>query len=452
MQTQFPAGGQTLILGAATAAYQIEGATQVDGRGTSIWDTFVRRPGVIRDGSTGDVACNSYHRYEEDLDLLTGMGADCYRFSIAWPRIIPGGTGDVEPRGLDYYDRLVDAALERDILPLPTLYHWDLPQALEDRGGWLDRGTAEAFAEYATTVHSRLGDRLGVWATLNEPWCSAYLGYAAGVNAPGRREGAGAHRAAHHLNVAHGLAARNLREAGVMHVGVVHNLAPFWPVSTEASRAADQLDAIRNRIWLGPLIDGAYDDGLLEVAPALSDVTLVRDGDLDLVRGSIDWLGINYYTPFRPCASDPTAAAHPEIDAYPGVMPVHLEVREPRTDIGWEVNASGLTDVLVDAHRRTGLPLIVAENGAAYADAVHEGSINDVGRIRYIRDHLEATESARAAGADVRGHLIWTLLDNFEWAEGYTKPFGVIHLDLRDQTRTPKASYEWIRDQRRRSR
>ncbi|MBB3042061.1 GH1 family beta-glucosidase [Nocardioides soli] len=448
--TQHLPAGPTLAFGAATAAYQIEGAAREDGRGTSIWDTFAARPGAIRDGRDGSVACDSYHRFEEDLDLVAGLGAGWYRFSVAWPRIVPAGTGAVEPRGLDYYDRLVDAALARGVRPTATLYHWDLPQPLEDRGGWLERSTAEAFADYAMVVHDRLGDRVRVWATHNEPWCAAYLGYAAGIHAPGRREGGAGHRAAHHLNLGHGLAAARLHDAGVTDLGIVHNLAPFWPESPAAAGAADELDAVRNRIWTGPLAEGAYDEGLLRVAPELADPALVRDGDLALVRGSADWIGVNYYTPFRPALADPGLDVHPEIEAYPGVTPVSFVVREPRTDIGWEVDAAGLEAVLVQTHERTGLPIVVTENGAACADdAVVAGPdgrpmVDDGDRIDYLREHLAATEAARGAGADVRGYFVWTLLDNFEWAEGYTKTFGIVHLAPSTLTRTPKASYHWL--------
>jgi beta-glucosidase len=446
--------GSRLAYGAATASYQVEGATDEDGRGPSIWDTFTARPGAIRDGSDGSVACDSYHRYPEDLDLVRGLGAEWYRFSIAWPRILPDGTGRVEPRGLDFYDRFVDAMLERDIFPAATLYHWDLPQRLEDRGGWLDRGTAEAFADYSMIVHDRLGDRVRLWATHNEPWVAAYLGYAAGVHAPGRRGGADGHRAAHHLNLAHGLAAARLHEAGVRDVGLVLNLVPVWPERPDDPAevaAADGADALRNRVWLDPLVDGRYDAGLLAVAPELDDPALVRDGDLALVRGSADWLGVNYYTPLRPTLADPGIARHPEADAYPGTQPLSFVVREPRTDIGWEVEPAGLEELLVATHERTGLPLVVTENGAAYADdrlvAGAAGRVvDDQDRIGYLRDHLAATERARAAGADVRAYFVWTLLDNFEWAEGYTKTFGIVHVDAADQTRTPKASYHWLRE------
>ena len=436
----------TLAYGAATASYQIEGAATEDGRGASIWDTFTQRPGVIRDASDGSVACDSYHRYAEDVDLLAGLGVGWYRFSIAWPRIVPAGTGAVEPRGLAYYDRLVDALLERGVAPAATLYHWDLPQPLEDAGGWLERSTAEAFADYAMVVHDRLGDRVDLWATHNEPWCSAYLGYAAGVHAPGRREGGDAHRAAHHLLLGHGLAAQRLHAAGADQVGIVLNLAPVWPEEGLAPEAADGIDAIRNRVWLGPLVDGEYDAGLRAVAPVLEDPALVRDGDLDLVRGSVDWLGINYYTPVRPGpVADSGGERHPETDAYPGAAPVGFVVREPITDIGWEVEPRGLEELLVTTHERTGLPLVIAENGAAYADPVDaEGFVDDQDRIAYLRDHLDAVERARSAGADVRAYFVWTLLDNFEWAEGYTKKFGLVRVDPQDQSRTPKASYDWL--------
>jgi beta-glucosidase len=440
--------GETLAFGAATAAYQIEGATTEDGRGVSVWDTFAATPGATRDGKDGSVACDSYHRYPEDAALVADLGAQWYRFSVAWPRIVPAGTGAVEPRGLDYYDRLVDTLLARGVTPTGTIYHWDLPQALEDAGGWLARDTAYALADYAQVVYDRLGDRVKVWATLNEPWCAAYLGYAAGVHAPGRREGGRAHRAAHHLMLAHGLAAQALHDAGCRDVGLALNLAPIWPEPGTPEHAADGVDAIRNRVWLDPLVDGAYDEGLLRVAPELGDPDLVRDGDLDLVRGSADWLGVNYYTPVRPGPVVPTPHGrerHPETDAYPGVAPVSFHVREPRTHIGWEVEPGGLEELLIDTHKRTGLPLMVTENGAAYADdVVVDGVVQDEGRRAYLESHIAATEQARASGADIRCYIVWTLLDNFEWAEGYTKTFGVVHIDPEDLTRTPKASYHWL--------
>src|SRR6478735_3495837 len=440
--------GRALEFGAATASYQIEGAIAEDGRGVSIWDTFAATPGATRDGKDGSVACDSYHRYAEDAALVADLGASWYRFSVAWPRIVPAGTGAVETRGLDYYDRLVDAQLERGVTPTGTFYHWDLPQALEDAGGWLQRETAYAFADYATLVHDRLGDRVKVWATLNEPWCAAYLGYAAGVHAPGRREGGQAHRAAHHLMLGHGLVAQALHAAGSQDVGIVLNLAPIWPEPGTPELAADGVDAVRNRVWLDPLVDGAYDDGLLRVAPELADPGLAREGDLELIKDSADWIGVNYYTPVRPGPVTPTPAGeerHPETDAYPGVDPVTFHVRDPRTHIGWEVEPAGLEELLIETHKRTGLPILVTENGAAYADGtVVDGLVQDADRIAYLQGHIEATERAREAGADIRAYIVWTLLDNFEWAEGYTKFFGIVHVDPETQDRTPKASYRWL--------
>ena len=453
MTAQLPGPGSRLAFGTATASYQVEGASAVDGKGPSIWDTFSRVPGAVVDGGDGTVACDSYHRVDEDADLVAGLGVGWYRFSVAWPRVVPDGRGTVDLRGLDYYDRLVDAVLARGVHPLVTLYHWDLPQALEDGGGWLVRDTAERFADYATVVHEHLRDRVAVWSTLNEPWCSAYLGYAAGIHAPGRREGGDAHRAAHHLMLAHGLAAARLHEAGADSVGIALNLAPVWPDRPEARQVADGVDAIRNRVWLGPLVDGAYDEGVLRVAPVLADPGVVRDGDLELVRGSADWLGVNYYTPARVDTASSAGGAAPdgggdaEVSAFPGVADLRFTPRHPRTDIGWEIEPRGLEELLVDTHRRTGLPLLVTENGAACADTARtpDGAVDDQDRIDDLREHVAAVERARSAGADVRVHVVWTLMDNFEWAEGYTKTFGLVHVDRQTLARTPKRSYEWFR-------
>jgi beta-glucosidase len=449
-----------LAWGVATAAYQVEGATTEDGRGVSIWDTFAGRPGAVVDGSDGAVACDSYHRIPEDVDIIAGLGVDHYRFSIAWPRVQPAGSGAAEPRGLSYYERLVDALLARGITPMATLYHWDLPQQLEDEDGWLNRDTAERFADYAAIVHDHLGDRVHIWATHNEPWCAAYVGYGSGRHAPGRLEGGRTHLAAHHLLLGHGLASARLHEAGADAVGIVLNLTPVWPDRPEAAEVADGVDAIRNRVWLGPLVDGAYDEGTLRVAPVLADPAHVRDGDLDLVRGSADWLGVNYYTPARvdllPVAepvetsgastgSTDGVGGDAGVEEFPGVADFRFTPRPPFTDIGWEVEPRGLEELLVDTHARTGLPLIVTENGAAFPDhdRTPDGVVDDLDRIGYLRDHIAAVHSARDRGADVRGYVLWTLMDNFEWAEGYTKHFGVVHVDRETLVRTPKASYHW---------
>lgn len=439
-----------LAWGVASAAYQVEGATTEDGRGVSIWDTFAARPGAVVDGSDGTVACDSYHRFDEDADLVAGLGVDHYRFSIAWPRVVPAGSGPVEARGLAYYDRLVDALLARGVAPMATLYHWDLPQPLEDRGGWLERDTAERFADYAAAVHEHLGDRVHLWATHNEPWCAAYVGYGSGRHAPGRQEGGRTHVTAHHLLLGHGLAAARLHEAGADAVGIVLNLTPVWPDRPEAADVADGVDAIRNRVWLGPLVDGAYDEGTLRVAPVLADPAVVRDGDLDLVRGSADWLGVNYYTPARvdlpgDAPTDGPAGGDAGVEEFPGVAPFRFTPRPPFTDIGWEVEPRGLEELLVETHRRTGLPLVVTENGAAYPDTARgtDGEVDDQDRIGYLSSHVAAVQQARARGADIRGYVLWTLMDNFEWAEGYTKHFGIVHVDRDTLARTPKASYHW---------
>jgi beta-glucosidase len=443
MDTRLGPAGR-IALGTATASYQIEGGYDEDGKGPSIWDEFTERPGVIADASSGRDACDSYHRLGDDLELITGLGVEWYRFSLAWPRILPEGVGRVEPRGLDYYDRLVDGLLERGVKPLPTLYHWDLPLALQENGGWLDRSTAEAFADYAEVAVDRLGDRVGTWATFNEPWVVAYLGYAGGVFAPGLRAGGQAHVAAHHLNLGHALAVPRLHERGVQ-VGTVLNLVPVRAERPEAEEIAAGIAALRNSIWLDPLVRGEYGDDVLAVAPELADETVVRPGDLDGARGTADFVGINYYTPVRPDVPRDDAPPHPELECYPGVPDFSFAVPEPTTDIGWEIDATGLTQVLQETWDRVGLPLVVAENGAAMTDDVSAdgGRIDDQDRIAYLRDHLTATRTALEAGVDVRAYFCWTLMDNFEWAQGYTKRFGLVHVDRTSLDRTPKSSYHW---------
>ena len=445
--------------GTATASYQIEGGLDEGGRGSSIWDTFAARPGAVVDASDGSTACASWFRPEDDLDLVAGLHASWYRFSVAWPRIQATGAGPALTAGLDYYDRLVDGCLSRGISPMVTLYHWDLPQALEDEGGWLSRDTAQAFAAYAELVAARLGDRVEAWGTLNEPWCSAYLGYAAGVHAPGRTLGGQAHVAAHHLNLAHALGAQALRaslgERAEGRIGVVHNLVPMRPEddSPETAAAADAVDAIRNRVWTHPLVHGAYDDGLLAIAPELTSTDVVHDGDLALMHGSADWLGINYYTPMRvAAAADGTVpdAGGSTTSPFPGAPACLLPEPAPVTDIGWEIDATGLRDVLTETYELSGLPLVVSENGAACADPVgKDGVVHDADRIDYLRDHIAAVDEAVEAGADVRAYLLWTLMDNYEWAEGYTKTFGIVHVDRSDDElrRTPKDSYHWYADE-----
>ncbi|MGI5231636.1 GH1 family beta-glucosidase [Actinoallomurus sp. CA-142502] len=431
----------SFVWGAATAAYQIEGAADEDGRVPSIWDTYSHTPGRVRDGDTGDVATDHYHRWAQDVETMSALGLDAYRFSIAWPRIH-------DRRGIDFYSRLVDALLERGIAPVATLYHWDLPQSLEDAGGWPARDTAYRFAEYAERIGAALGDRVHTWTTLNEPWCSAFLGYASGVHAPGRTEPAAALAAAHHLNLAHGLAARVLPGR----VSVTLNL---HHVRGDAE-AARRVDAVANRVFLGPMLDGAYPADLLEDTARITDWSFVRDGDEATIAAPLDVLGVNYYTPtlVRPWNGGTpraTADGHGDGTASPWVGCDDVEfVRQPGpyTEMGWSIDPTGLTDLLLRLHRdHPDMPLMITENGAAFDDQIDaDGRIHDQRRIDYLRDHLAAVGRAMKAGADVRGYFVWSLLDNFEWAHGYSKRFGIVHVDYATQERTWKDSAHWYRD------
>lgn len=421
--------------GVATSAYQVEGAVDEDGRGPSTWDEFCTRPGAILDGSDARVACDSYRRAEQDLELLVGLGVSAYRFSVAWPRVQPTGQGMVNAAGLDHYDALVDSLLGKGIRPFPTLFHWDLPLELEQAGGWPHRDTARRFADYALAVTDRLGDRVSTWATLNEPWCTAYLGYAAGVFAPGARDPSRAHAAAHHLLLGHALAAQAMGEQRPgCDVGIVLNLAPVRVEPGGDPVAADLVDALQNRQWLDALVDGSYP----EVLPARS---AVRDGDLHLIRGSADWIGINYYTPFRIGTSEQTSGAvGQDTGAYPGAPAFSFRPRPPLTTMGWEVDATGLEQVLRETARRApGVPLRVTENGVACTDSGGP----DQDRIDYLESHLAAVDRAAAAGVPVQDYFAWSLLDNFEWAQGWTQTFGLVAVDRQTQQRRPKASYSW---------
>jgi beta-glucosidase len=443
----FPSGFRW---GAATAAYQIEGAAAEDGRTASIWDTFSREPGRVRDGDTGDVACDHYHRSAEDLALLSGMGLGAYRLSVAWPRVQPGGRGPVNVKGLDFYHRLVDDLLARDVEPWVTLYHWDLPQELEDAGGWPARETARLFADYAAIVHDALGDRVHNWITLNEPWCSAMLGYGCGEHAPGRSDGGDAARAAHHLLLGHGLAVQAMRaQRPGNSFGITLNLHAFVP----ASDAPADLDVVRrieagsNRIFLDPLLSGDLSDDVREAFAGITDFDHVRDGDLEVTSTPIDLLGLNYYAtsvvgaPEEGEVHDPTV-----VSAWPGAERARWVKRGiPVTDMGWEIDPAGLTDQLLSVHRlRPDLPLYVTENGAAYPDTVGaDGRVDDPDRIAYLDAHLRACHAAIAAGVPLRGYFAWSLLDNFEWAHGYAKRFGLTYVDYATQERIPKSSARW---------
>lgn len=427
--------------GAGTAAYQIEGAARDDGKGPSIWDTFAHTPGAVAGGDTGDVACDHYHRWREDLGLLGELGLQHYRFSVAWPRVVPTGSGPVNGPGLAFYDRLVDGLLDAGIEPLATLYHWDLPQGLQDAGGWGARSTAERFAEYAAVLGERLGDRVRQWSTVNEPWCAAFLGHGSGVHAPGLRDPALAVRAAHHLLLGHGLAARALREqVPGAEISVALNFHVLSAATaSEADRdAVRRVDGVANRLFLDPVLGRGYpDDVVADLAP-VTDFGFVRDGDLDTVAAPLDWLGVNYYNP-AVVAADPSAPADP---AYPGSAGLRfVPATGPRTAMGWPVDAPSLTRLLLRLGALApGLPLVVTENGAAYDDEVVDGRVADVDRTAYLRDHLAAVHAAISSGVDVRGYYVWSLLDNFEWAYGYGKRFGIVHVDYDTQRRTPKDS------------
>ncbi|WP_367136953.1 GH1 family beta-glucosidase [Saccharothrix sp. HUAS TT1] len=430
------------LWGAATASFQIEGATAADGRGPSIWDTFAAKPGAVLGGDTGDPACDHYHRYPADVALMEELGLAAYRFSLAWPRIQPEGSGRVEPRGLAFYDRLVDELLGRGIQPVVTLYHWDLPQALEDEGGWRDRDTAYRFAEYAALVHEHLGDRVQLWTTLNEPWCSAFLGYANGVHAPGVVDPKGSLEAAHHLLLGHGLAVRAMAsQAPADHrFSIVLNFCSVWVDDDASLDAARKVDGLQNRLFLDPLGGRGYPQDVVEDTAWLGDWTsVVRDGDLDVIATPLDWMGVNYYAPTRVAvAADPLSVTG---GPFPGLRGVDLlPPRGELTGFGWEVDARGLTELLERLQRDVDLPLVVTENGSAFPDVVEGGEVVDEERTRYLVDHLRALHAAIAAGVDVRGYFAWSLLDNFEWAAGYSQRFGIVHVDYETQVRTVKRS------------
>ncbi|MCL6669257.1 MULTISPECIES: GH1 family beta-glucosidase [Streptomyces] len=432
--------------GAATAAYQIEGAANEDGRTPSIWDTFSRTPGKVRNGDTGDIAADHYHRMRDDVALMASLGLTDYRFSVSWPRVQPTGRGPASQKGLDFYRALADELLSRGIRPVLTLYHWDLPQELEDAGGWPERDTAYRFAEYAELVAGALGDRVQTWTTLNEPWCAAFLGYADGVHAPGRTEPAAALRAAHHLNLGHGLAVGVLRDTipTSAEVSLTLNLAAVRPLTNSPADvdAARRIDALANRVFLDPVFHGRYPEDLLADTADLTDWAFVQDEDLRVISRPLDSLGINYYSP-----TVVAAGSHPLPSPWPAAQD-HVRfvpAPGPRTAMDWPVDAGGLYELLTrlrDELPHT--PVLVTENGAAYDDYVDpSGAVHDPERITYLREHLEAVHRAMEAGADVRGYFLWSLLDNFEWAYGYGKRFGMVHVDYASQRRTPKDSALW---------
>jgi beta-glucosidase len=460
----FPPG---FVWGVGTAAYQIEGAVAEDGRTPSIWDTFSHAPGRVADGDTGDVACDHYHRYRQDVALLRSLGVGSYRFSVSWSRITPqvgpDGLGPINEAGLSFYRALVAELVAAGIEPVVTLYHWDLPQALQDAGGWTYRGTAQRFAEYSLVVARALSPQVRNFTTLNEPWCSAFLGYASGVHAPGWQDPAAALVAAHHLNLAHGLAATAIRaHQPTATVGLTLNLA--WvrcpaidpAIDPRDADAVRRVDGLANRVFLDPVLSGYYPADLLTDTREISDWSFVRDGDLDVIHQVPDVLGVNYYTPtvvrhWDGARARQRADGHGDGPASPWVGCDGVEFPPqpgPTTDMGWAIDPTGLREILLRLHREhPGLNLMVTENGAAYPDVVTEdGGVPDQNRIDYLHRHLAAVLDAVEAGAPVRGYFLWSLLDNFEWAHGYAKRFGIVRVNYPTQRRIVKDSGHWYAD------
>ena len=429
-RTTFPAD---FVWGVATSAFQIEGAASADGKGPSIWDQFCRVPGAIADASNGDIACDHYHRWASDLDLIAGLGVDAYRFSVSWPRVRPGGSGAWNEAGLDFYDRLVDGLLARGIKPYLTLNHWDLPAELQAGGGWADRNTVQRFVEYAQGMARRLGDRVASITTHNEPWVVAMLGHDSGVFAPGVKNRATAMQVSHHLLLSHGLALQALRAQGCRsELGIVLNLSPQHPATaSQADQASARLEDGKLLRWYAdPLFKGQYPADVL--AHLGADAPRIEAGDLQTINTPMDFLGINYY-------SRSVVSANGPWDVQQGGLPI--------TDMGWEVYPEGLTELLLRLHRDYPVPpLYVTENGGAFKDQWAGGRVHDAERTDYINRHITAVADAMRQGVHMAGYMVWSLLDNFEWASGYEKRFGIVHVDYDTQARTLKDSALWYRD------
>jgi beta-glucosidase len=424
---------ERFVWGVATSAFQIEGAASADGKGPSNWDSFCRVPGAIADASNGDVACDHYHRWPADLDLVASLGVDAYRFSVSWPRVRPDGQSTWNEAGLDFYERLVDGLLQRGVAPYLTLHHWDLPQALQDAGGWAHRDTVHRFVEYAQGVHTRLGDRVASITTHNEPWVMAMLGYETGVFAPGLKDRRAAMQAAHHLLLSHGLALQALRADGCKSpLGIVLNLSPVQPASNDPADIAQAHfeDGRLLRWYMDPLFRASYPYDITDFLGA--DAPQVQPGDLQHIAQPLDFLGINYY-------SRSVASAKGNWDA--------TQSGRELTDMGWEIYPEGLTELLLRLHRDYRVPpLFVTENGGAFQDHVADGRVHDAARTAYIAAHIAAVGDALAQGVPMAGYMVWSLLDNFEWASGYAKRFGIVHVDYATQRRTLKDSALWYRD------
>jgi beta-glucosidase len=445
------------LFGVATAAYQIEGAAHEDGRTDSIWDAFSRIPGAVVGMENGDVACDHYHRYRDDVALMSRLGVQTYRFSTSWARVCPDG-GPANPTGLDFYSRLVDELLEHDILPWLTLYHWDLPQALEEKGGWPNRDTAYRFLDYATAVYDVLGDRVTSWTTLNEPWCASFLSYIGGEHAPGRQDPTAGLAAGHHLLLGHGLVIDELRRRDPsLSLGITLNLTvadPVDPGNPDDVDAARKIDGQFNRFFLDPIFRGVYPEDVLQDVSALGFEPVIQPGDLEIISTPIDMLGVNYYHGELVGATPPAGASmstaapseRPKRSPFPAAEGVYWHLRDlPLTAMDWEVQPEGLTRLLRRIHDEytapAGVALAVTENGAAYADVVAaDGVVHDAERTEFLEQHLDAILDAIDEGVPVRGYFYWSLMDNFEWAWGYDKRFGLVHVDYDTLERTPKDS------------
>ncbi|MFS0893953.1 GH1 family beta-glucosidase [Microbacterium sp. 179-I 3D3 NHS] len=434
-----PAAPAALRWSAATSAFQIEGSRDADGGGRSIWDAYLEAPEAIVDGSTADPACDSYRHPESDIALVAGLGLDRYRFSIPWSRVQPEGSGATNTAALDHYSRFVDLLLDAEVTPFPTLYHWELPEAVEAAGGWLSRDTAERFADYAAAVADRLGDRVAHWYTVNEPAMTTLQGYAVGTLAPGRQLLFDALPSVHHQLLAHARAATVLREHGATQVGLANNHTRVLPLrqTDDDQRAAALYDLLHNRLFSEPLLAGVYPDLAGQGLPEMP----VREGDLEAISGSIDFYGINFYNPTTVTAADPSSAVPFDIVPTPGV---------PITGFGpeWPIMPSALCDLLIDLRARHPHlpPVIIGENGASFPEPDRASRIDDADRIDYLASHIDAVGEAMAAGVPVEEYTVWSLLDNWEWADGYTQRFGLVHVDFETGRRTPKASYEWYRE------
>ena len=435
------------VLGFATSSWQIEGSSQ--SRGRSIWDDFSETPGKVLDGATADPACDHLNHIPDDLDLIKDLGAKAYRFSFSWPRVIPDGTGSVSATGLDAYDRIVDGVLKRGITPYATLYHWDLPSALQEKGGWLNPDSDRWFADYAHLVAEHFGDRIDTFATLNEPWVSAFLGYAAGIHAPGEKNAAASLEVFYRLMVASGHGIQALRAAGAKNPGLVLNLTTIIAEDDEVAEQAQLIDGLQNRMFLDLLAGRGLPDDVVEGTSSITDWAFVTPQGLDMAAEPLEWLGINYYTPTRVASTGEDAGkiVGQGDSVYPGITGVSFVPKNPRTAMGWEIHAESLTTTLVaTAERLPGVPLYVTENGAAFDDVVTPEGIHDLPRVDYYDSHIHAALDARDQGVDLRGYFAWSLFDNLEWAEGWTKRFGVVRVDADTQKRTPKDSALFLRE------